>query len=220
MRTVAILVFVIGAASRSGPAQAANPDKPHPHQGSIEGYDEFPEIALTEKQFEKLDKGKTVIMSFPAGELGGRGIAILDIAAPPDTVWSRINGFEHHAEWVGPVKLCEVYRELGDTTYTHVKISGFLYGYEYFLVNRFRAEDGVLTWSLDYTRESDFDDNVGCWVVEAHPEKENWSRAWFSCDLALKTKLPGFLMNFARKKALKNSTKWVKRESEKAMDGE
>lgn len=215
----ALLACAVGVASWSGSAPAADPNKPHPHQGSIEGYDEFPEIILTEDQLKELGKGKTVIMNFPTSESSGRGVAILDIAAPPDTVWSTITACEQHPGWVGPVKVCEIYEQKGDTTYTHVKISGFLYGYEYFLENRFRPEDRLLTWSLDYTRESDFDDNVGCWFIEEHPEKENWSRAWFSCDLALKSKIPGFLMKFAKKKALKDATKWVKRESEKAVSG-
>lgn len=203
-----------------GRVQAADADRPHPHQGVLEGYEEVPELTLTQKQLEDLGKGKLVLMSFPTTGGGGRGVAVLDIAAPPERVWSRITAYERHPEWVGPVKVCEVYGEHGDTTWTHVVIKGFLYRYEYFLENRFEPGEGVLIWSLDYSRESDFDDNVGCWFVEAHPEKEGWSRAWFSCDLALREKLPGFLVNYAKKKALQDATTWVKRESERPPAGD
>ena len=56
MRTVVILACAVGVASWSGPAAAADANKPHPHQGSIEGYDEFPEIILTEDQLKDLGK--------------------------------------------------------------------------------------------------------------------------------------------------------------------
>jgi len=198
-------------------SHAAEADKPHEHQGIFAPYEAGPlNIELSADDREDLAKGRLVIMTIESGDSGGRGIGVLDIHASPDTVWSRIKGFPHYPEWVGPVKEAEVYRREGNDTFTRTKISGFLYSYEYFLKNTWWPDHQMLTWVQDYSRRSDFDDCVGAWFVEPHPDKEGWSRAWFSSDLKLRTSLPGFLMNYIKKKGIKDATKWVKEQSEKA----
>lgn len=214
------LMFVL-AALATCPAWAADANKPHPHQGALDPYEPVPlDISLDQEQLERLADGKLVRMTIEAEESGGTGIGVIDIAAPPAIVWSKITGFEHYPEWVGPVKFCEVYHQVGDTTNSHVKISGFLYKYEYFLVNVFWPETGMMTWTLDYSRESDFDDCVGAWFVEPHPDKNGWSRAWFSSDLKLNGPIPGFLMGIIKKKGIKDATRWVKEQSEAAVKGQ
>lgn len=197
----------------------ADPDQPHPHQGILPPYEPGAmDIALDDEQLEKLGKGKLVRMTIESEDTGGTAIGVMDIAAPTDTVWSRIMGFEHYPEWVGPVKICEVYAQSGDTIRTHVKISGFLYSYEYYLINVFWPEHEQLIWTLDYDRKSDFDDCVGAWFVEIHPEKEGWSRAWFSNDLKLNSPIPGFMIGWIKKKGIKDAISWVKEQSEVAME--
>ena len=194
--------------------------KPHPHQGILPPYEPVAmDITLDEDQLEELADGDLVQMTIEDINGGGRGIGVVDIAAPIDTVWSRIKGFEHYPEWVGPVDFCEVYHQAGDTINTHVKISGFLYSYEYYLTNIFWPGQDILTWTLDYSRESEFDDCVGAWYLEPHPDREGWSRAWFSSDLKLNSPLPGFLMNFIRKKGIRDAISWVKEQSETAVPG-
>jgi hypothetical protein len=200
-----------------GSVMAADSDKPHPHQGVLAPYPPVSlAIELDEKQHEKLAKGDLVIFTQEEKDTGGRGVAVLDINAPIDTVWSRIMGFDHYKEWVGPVKIAEVYRQEGNDTFTHMKVSGFLYSYEYFLKNTWWPEQAMMTWVMDYDRNSDFDDCVGAWYVEAHPTKEGWSRAWFSTDLKLRAKIPKFLMKFIKKQGLKDATSWVQEQSELA----
>jgi hypothetical protein len=198
-------------------AEAADPGKPHPHQGVLTPYEAGPvEIELTEDQLKRLGEGKLVIMTIES-EGGGRGLGIQDVAAPPDTVWSRIKSFRMYPEWVGPVKECEIYAEQENVVLTRTKISSLLFSYEYFLVNTLHPEYDMLTWTLDYERYSDFDDCVGAWYIEAHPEKEGWSRTWFSSDLKLRGSMPGFIMDHVKKQGLKDATSWVKRQSERAM---
>ena len=217
MRRQMILILLL-ATCAARPARPADPDQPHEHQGVLAPYKAGPiEIPLNDKQQAELADGDLVIMTVENAEEGGRGIAVQDIQAPPDTVWSRIMGFARYPEWVGPVDEAEVYRRDGNDIYTRIKISGFLYSYEYFLHNTFWPDHAMLTWTLDYTRQSDFDDCVGAWYVEPHPDKDGWSRAWFSSDLRLRSSLPGFLMDFIKKKGLKDAVSWVKEQSEAAM---
>lgn len=204
----------------AGLVTATDDDKPHPHQGILHPYEPVAmDITLDQEQLDELADGELIQVTIEDEKTGGTGIGVIDIAASTDTVWSRIMGFEHYPEWVGPVDFCEVYHQAGDTTNTHVKISGFLYSYEYYLTNVFWPEQNMLTWTLDYSRESEFDDCVGAWYVETHPDKDGWSRAWFSSDLKLHTPLPGFLMNFIKKKGIRDAISWVKEQSEIAVHG-
>lgn len=188
---------------------------PHPHQGVLAPYEikalSFP---LNEKQEKKLARGALVLSINMNAETAGRGIAVLDINAPVNIVWSRIRGFEHYVEWVGPIKEAEVYRRDRNHTFAYIRISGLLYNYEYNLRNSWWPEHNLMTWEQDNDRYSDFDDSVGAWYVEPHPSKEGWSRAWFSNDLKLRGKIPEFLMNFIKRQGLKDATAWVKKESE------
>jgi len=209
------MFLLLGSVISTDSGRAAETDQPHPHQGLLKPYEVVPlGFDLDEKQLERLAKGKVVTITMENEDTGGTGIGVIDIEAPTDIVWSRIMGFDHYPEWVGPVKFCNVYHQSGDTIQTHVKISGFLYKYEYFLVNVYWPEQAMLTWTLDYDRKSDFDDCVGAWYVEKHPENTGWTRAWFSSDLKLNAPLPGFLMKYIKKKGIKNATKWVKEQSE------
>ena len=213
-----VIIFSMALILTAGSLAADDEVKPHPHRGILSPYEPVPmDIALDEEQLEELADGEIVQMTVEYEKGGGRGIGIIDIAAPPDTVWSRILGFEHYPEWVGPVDFCEVYHQAGDTINTHVEISGFLYSYEYYLINIFWPEQNMLTWTLDYDRESEFDDCVGAWYVEAHPDTEGWSRVWFSSDLKLNSPIPGFLLKLVKKKGIRDAISWVREQSEIAV---
>ena len=76
-----------------------------------------------------------------------------------------------------------------------------------------------MTWRLDYDKTSDFDDVSGHWHLEEHPEKPNCTRVFYACDVKLKGAVPGPVVNYISKSALKTATGWVKKESEKNPDG-
>lgn len=67
---------------------------------------------------------------------------------------------------------------------------------------------------MDYDKSSDFDDVSGHWHVEDHPTKPDWSRVFYACDVKLKGSVPGPVVNYLSKSALKTATSWVKKESE------
>ena len=53
-----------------------------------------------------------------------------------------------------------------------------------------------------------------------HPTKAGWSRVLYSCKVKLFPWIPEFIVNFLTKKALTESTGWVKRVSEKEQEEE
>lgn len=75
-----------------------------------------------------------------------------------------------------------------------------------------------MTWTLDYEKTSDFDDVVGHWHLEEHPSKAGVTRVFYACDIKLAGKVPGPILNYISKAALKQATSWVKKESESNPD--
>jgi hypothetical protein len=87
--------------------------------------------------------------------------------------------------------------------------------YESYYDHTFYPQKSSLTWSLDYTRTSDFEDVAGHWHVIEHPTKgPGCSRVYYACDIQMKGTVPGPILNYISKAALKQATGWVKRESE------
>lgn len=76
-----------------------------------------------------------------------------------------------------------------------------------------------MTWTLDYDKTSDFDDVSGHWHLEDHPKRDSATRVYYACDIRLAGSVPGPILNYISKAALKQATGWVKRESENSPSG-
>jgi carbon monoxide dehydrogenase subunit G len=193
-------------------AVAADPAKPHPHQGIVEPYGENPGVPdLTEEELAKLAEGGLVKKQYRM-EGGGRGIQ--DIHATPAVIWSRILDYDKYPEMVEEVTTCETYETTGDTIKTRFVLSAFFMTIDYYIEHTYKPDDGYLTWTLDYSRESDLDDSVGYWRVAPHPTKEGWSRLYYSVDVRVSGWVPKAIETMIVKKGLVKATEWVKRESE------
>ncbi|MDE0886173.1 MAG: SRPBCC family protein [Myxococcota bacterium] len=193
---------------------AARPDTPHPHQGVVRPFDGKPEMAPpSEAQLESLSRGETILVTIE-GEDGGRGMAIQDIQAPPEAVWDRIAAFHDYPQMVPYVTECEPYFEDGSDVRVRFVLKLLAIRYEYYIRHDFRPERGYVTWTLDYSKESDLDDSVGFWAVEEHPEDPDRSRLFYSIELRTRGWMPGFVRNMVARQGLKGATEWVKREAE------
>jgi len=197
-------------------AIAADANKPHPHSGIISPYAGRPKTpTLTEDELAKLQEGKAVKKQSKDGSSGGRGIAVQDVHATPEVIWQQILDFSSYPFKVDNLKECKVY----DTSNGHIKarflISTTVMNVDYFIDHTVHQDQNYMTWTLDYSRESDLDDSVGFWIVEPLPQKPGWSRLYYSVDVRLKGWIPGFIENMIAKTGLTKATAWVKRESEK-----
>ncbi|GMI50593.1 hypothetical protein TeGR_g1257, partial [Tetraparma gracilis] len=88
--------------------------------------------------------------------------------------------------------------------------------YECYYDHTLHPTKSSLTWSLDYDKYSDFDDVQGHWHVKSLSPSR--TRVFYAADLKLRGAVPGPIMNFLSKVALKESTTWVKKQSEKAFE--
>jgi len=214
---IRILAFVLLAL----PAKAADPNQPHTHQGILQPFHRGkPEVELDAKQREQLQKGKPVLIQHRDSNKGGRAMAIMDIHATPQQVMRVIADFTRYPDWIGEVKECEVYATEGDHVLARYRISGIGFNFTYYLDHVFHRDVGWMSWTLDYSRLSDLDDSVGFWYLEPHPEREGWTRGYYSASVCLPIKLPGPIMGWITKSGLKSATGWVKRESEKLAQQE
>ena len=87
--------------------------------------------------------------------------------------------------------------------------------YESYYDHKYHPRESSMTWRLDYEKTSDFDDVSGHWHVEEHPSNPQASRVFYACDVKMSSAVPGPILNYLSKQALKQATGWVKKESEK-----
>lgn len=201
-----------------------NRNAPHIHKGLLKPYEAGPfrAIELTDGDEKVLDNGKPIMTQISEGDgLEGTSICVQDVQAPKEAVWSQILDLDAYKGKVPKVSKCENYvaklNEDGTSTMkTEMAVKVIPgYGYTSFYDHTYDPSKGSMTWRLDYDKTSDFDDVAGHWHVEDHPTKPNCSRVFYACDIKLKGSVPGPVMNFVSKSALKAATGWVKKESEK-----
>jgi hypothetical protein len=85
--------------------------------------------------------------------------------------------------------------------------------YESYYDHTFYPHQDSMTWTLDYEKTSDMDDVSGHWHLE---ERDGGlkTRVFYACDISLKGSVPGPVLNYLSKAALKSATSWVKKQSE------
>lgn len=210
------LALTLTAALAAAPAAlAADPDSPHPHQGVVAPYTGAPPVPeLTDEDLATLAKGEPVKKQQQEGDSGGRGVAVQDIHAPSEVIWSRITRYDNYPDWVDGVYECEVYERSGETIKVRFKIGAMMIRVEYFVTHTYRPDEGYMTWTLDYSRESDLDDSVGFWRVVPIEGKPGWNRVYYSVEVRLSGWVPGWVESMLAENGLTKATSWVKRESE------
>lgn len=195
-------------------ADAADPNKPHPHQGVLKPYPRPPTaLRLSAEQEAQVLAGQPVF-TVTEGAEGGRGAAAFVVAAPPTRVWQVIKSFHRYPQWISGVSACEVYKTAGDHLYARFVLSKMGVEVEYFIDHTFGP--GWATWTLDYSRESDLDDSVGMWRVTPLPNDPARSRVEYSIDIRVGGWVPGFIRDLVVDQGLRDATQWVKAQSEKA----
>ena len=207
--TVALVGLPFGTDVR-----AADPDARHPHQGIVEPFRGQPAaVPLDDVQIRALARGETILVTVQ-GDHGGRGTAVQDIRATPETIWDRIAAFRDYPGMVAHVAECEPYRKEGNDIRVRFVLKLLGLRYEYYIRHDFRPELGYMTWTLDYSRESDLDDSVGYWAVQSLPGDPQRSRLFYSVDMRTRGWMPGFIRRMIARQGLEEATGWVKREAE------
>jgi len=183
-----------------------------------------PNVKLDGKALKIISAGRPYQTQIQSGS-GGRGLVVQDVHAPTDVVWDRILDYDHYADMVPKTAESENYKviehkssrkdPLEQTIYTRMKVGFPMIKLEFFIKHMYYPSLNSLTWTLDYTKKSDFDDSCGYWFVTPHPDyPDTWTRIYYSVEVSMFDWIPKFIMEFLSSKALTDATDWVKKYSE------
>lgn len=200
-------------------ANAANPTRPHPHQGLITPYNGAPpEVVLSASESSSVASGTPVYKQIEVSG-GGRAVAVFKVKAPAKTIWSVISDFDKYPQWIDSLTKAKVYKREGDKIFTEFTLSaGFFGSWTYYVEHNYPMEKkGWGTWKLDYSRESDLDDSVGFWHVKPVPGSSNECIVTYSVEIKISSWIPDFVKNMIVDGGLKEATQWVKVQSEQRV---
>ena len=192
-------------------AIAANPNTPHAHTGIATKFTNPAKATLSASEASTLSNGKAVLKQIQEGN-GGRGVAIFDVNATPNEVWKVITSFEKYPSYIDELSKVETYATRGRPLCCFTSSWGF--EVQYYIKHDYQPSKGYMTWTLDYSRESDLDDSTGYWLVYPSPLDPSKTRVEYSVDLRIKGWVPGFIQTMLAETGVENATKWVNREAE------
>jgi hypothetical protein len=195
--------------------------EPHPHQGKVAPFSPGdPKVNLDKEALEILESGKPYQTQMQSGA-SGRGLVVQDIHAPTDIVWGLILDYDHYADMVPKTiesKNYDVQKHRGkdhrQTIFTEMKVGFPMVKLQFFVQHEYYPNLNSLTWTLDYSKKSDFDDSCGYWYVIPHPTKQDWTRVYYSVEVSMFDWVPKFVVQFMSKQALTEATGWVRKFSE------
>lgn len=158
--------------------------KPHPHSGVLQPFTAGPPPHLSPSEAASLADGKPVMKSVEMeGGVGGRALAVFDVAAPPALVWQCINDIPAYPRMVPGVAATEVYDSSplphgGKLTRAKYTIALLGYRLSYYLDLKYEPKLSSMTFRLDYSRHSDIDDATGYWHVAPTGEGRGALAGW------------------------------------------
>jgi len=167
---------------------AADPQKPHPHQGVALRFENPTKTELSAEERSTLKKGEAVRKQVRSGN-GGRGIAIMDVSASSEEVWSVITDFEQYPKWIDQMSSSSIYSTSKQANHTEILVdftlSAMMISVQYYIDHSYYPDQGYLTWTLDYSKQSDLDDSTGYWLVYPSPDDPTKSRVEYSVGVSL-----------------------------------
>jgi len=197
----------------------------HSHTGKVKPFEPGdPKVPLDGKAKATLNSGKPYETQIKSGDSGGRGLVVQDVNASTEIVWGRILDYDNYSNMVPHTIASKNYNVIknkptkmnshSQTIYTQMKVGFPLIKLEFFVKHLYYPNLNSLTWTLDYSKQSDFDDSCGYWYVVPHPTKPGRTRVFYSVEVSMFDWVPKFVMDFMSKKALTDATGWVKKYSE------
>ena len=188
-----LILLILGPNEHRLQILASDPNAPHAHSGKQQPFSPGdPNVKLDRKALSILSSGKPFQTTIHVpGSTSGRGLVVQEIHAPPDVVWDRILDFDHYVDMVPRTFECKNYNlqkqkptrrdKLEQVIFTKFKIGlPLIPKMTFYVKHLYYPALSSLTWTLDYSKKSDFDDSVGYWYVKPHPDRPGWSRVYYS----------------------------------------
>lgn len=175
-----------------------------------------PAVVFSAAEKRQILAGDPVFKSF-AHLQDVRVLAAFQVNAPPQIVWSVITDFANYSQWIKGVDTTRVYRQEANRVHVMFDVHHWFVGrYVYHIEHTLEpAEDAWITWRLDRSRPSDFDDTVGFWRIS--PLHKAKSLVTYSATLRLSSWVPGFIERQLARSTLVQATQWVRYQSEQRL---
>jgi hypothetical protein len=180
---------------------------PHPHTGKLVPFKAGePDVKLDESALKRLAAGKAYSTKIES-EAGFRGISVQDVEAPTDVVWGQILDFDTYNQKAPSTSESEIYKteDLLDgqkRIWARIKVGIPGVRLQYHVNHLYEPKKNSLTWTLDYSKKSDFDDSAGFWYVIKHPDRPNHTRLFYSLEVRVFPWVPQFAVNLMSKQIL------------------
>ena len=194
-------------------AYAADPNKPHPHQGIATKFGKPTKTQLTAAEVQSIKSGKPILKQVKQAN-GGRGIAVMDVNASQEKVWGVITNYKNYPTYIPELKSASNYQQTEQHAYTKFILSSMMMTIEYYVKHNLYKDEGYVTWTLDYSRESDLDDSTGCWFMYPSPDNPGHTRVEYTIDVRVSGWVPQFVQDILAERGLRDATKWVKKAAE------
>lgn len=226
-KLISYLFTAVILSNNDNNVHASNFNKPHSHTGKVEPFQPGdPKVKLDGKALGILGAGKPYQTQVQTKD-SGRGLVVQDVNAPTDIVWGRILDYDNYSSMVPKTVESKNYNIvphnpsksnnfLEKEIFTRMKVGFPMLKLEFFVRHFiFIHHHKSLTWTLDYKKESDFDDSCGYWYIIPHPDDPNEkTRLYYSVQVSMFDWVPKFVVDFLSSKALTDATAWVKKYSE------
>lgn len=218
------LKFLVQFLIQLGLIHGSSFSEPHDHQGVVKPFEPGdPNVKLDAKAINTLKAGNPYQTQIQSGTRG-RGLVVQDVKAPTDIVWSKILDYDNYAKMVPKTVESKNYKvekvkptkknPLSKIIYTRMKVGFPMLKLEFFIKHSYYPALNSLTWTLDYSKKSDFNDSCGYWYVIPHPDDKSMTRLFYSVEVSMYDWIPKFVVDFMSTKALTDATGWVKKFSE------
>lgn len=176
-----------------------------------------PKVKLDSKAIKILKAGHAFKTQMKSGS-SGRGLVVQDVKAPTSVVWKKILDYDNYAKMVPKTVESKNYnvenKKNHQIIYTRMKVGFPKLKLQFFVKHVFYPQLNSLTWTLDYSKKSDFNDSCGYWYVVPVPDDKTMSRVYYSVQVSMFDWVPKFVVDFMSTKALTDATGWVKKYSE------
>ena len=176
-----------------------------------------PEVVLTEKEQNKLIRGKTVYKKINISG-GKRAVAIFPVNASADNIWNVIRAFHSYPDWIDSVSAIEIYQQKDNIVSAKYTANHFIAGEIIWHTKHDYPTDHNKrnwgTWTLDANRVSDIKESVGFWRVIPISDAPSQHYVFYSAEIRLKGKIPDFIESIVINKGLKEASQWVKLQAE------
>lgn len=194
-------------------AMASDPNTPHEHQGILPSFSGAPPVVeIARQEMVQLMNGETVMKQVDQGA-GGQAVAIFWVHATPDQVMDVVLDFSQYSNWIDSLNESVTYVGSDCSPCVRMKTSVLGFGVEWYNRHQQNREEGWITWTLDYSRNSDLDDSVGFWRFTP-VSRDGWTQVVYSIDVQLKGWVPGIVRRMLVSSGLEDATTWVKEQSE------